>query len=629
MKYAIIFFFSLLFNLKTIFVSAQVDHEIDSMITVVASLPKDSNSVPTLCKLGWLYADRSLFKEANQYYLEALELSQKTGFKKGMARSYRNLGELKIKQDSFAAAVQNLNMALEIANEIRDSSVMVEANGRLGLANDYMGNYQTAIRYYLISLQLAEETGDKYNIGAANQNLGCIYKYWFDQETSLKYSLAALKIWQEIDNKYHMADAYLNIAESYSNLCDDEEAEKYTLLGVNLAKEIGQNYALGAGLSELGIIHSMRGEFQKALTKYLESLAVWEKIGDRQKIASTMLFVGNGYVKVNNLSEAITYFKRGLNTAKEIDSKLDMQDAYKYLSDAYALSGNYQQSLDYLKLYIAIADFLFNQSNMQQINSLKEQYESEKKDKDIALLNEKNSLQTLALSKQKQNNYFFILGLILITGLSFFIYKNYQNRQQLKLLALRNKIAGDLHDDVGATLSSISLFSQLAQSQSKEVIPALQTIGESSRKMLDAMADIVWTINPENDEFEKIIMRMRSFAYELLGAKQIEFQFLVDENAEKLQLPMEARKNLYLIFKESLNNMVKYSNADQASMSIKTDRNRLSMMIRDNGKGFDAGKEYQGNGLKNMKRRAEEMGAILEIETAPGTGTTIKLDLAA
>jgi signal transduction histidine kinase len=147
--------------------------------------------------------------------------------------------------------------------------------------------------------------------------------------------------------------------------------------------------------------------------------------------------------------------------------------------------------------------------------------------------------------------------------------------------------------------------------------------------MLDAMADIVWTINPENDEFEKIIMRMRSFAYELLGARQIDFQFHVDPNIERIKLPMQARKNLYLIFKESLNNMVKYSKADQAMLSIESHHNHLSMLIRDNGKGFDAGKDYQGNGLRNMKKRAQEIGATLIIDTTPGNGTTIKIDLAA
>jgi len=164
--------------------------------------------------------------------------------------------------------------------------------------------------------------------------------------------------------------------------------------------------------------------------------------------------------------------------------------------------------------------------------------------------------------------------------------------------------------------------------ESKEVKPMLQTIGESSRKMLDAMADIVWTISPENDQFEKIILRMRSFAYELLGAKKMEFRFVADKNIADIKLPMEARRNLYLIFKEATNNMVKYSGAHKAMFSLKEENDKLVMLIKDDGKGFDNNKVSEGNGLKNMKKRADEMGAILMIDSIPGNGTTIKLELA-
>jgi signal transduction histidine kinase len=258
---------------------------------------------------------------------------------------------------------------------------------------------------------------------------------------------------------------------------------------------------------------------------------------------------------------------------------------------------------------------------------MKEEYESEKKDKEIALLNKEKAIRDLQLKKQKQAENYFIAGLVLLFILAFFAYRNYHNRQKLKLLTLRNKIASDLHDDVGSTLSSISIFSQMAQAQSKETIPMLETIGESSRKMLDAMADIVWTIKPENDQFEKIIMRMRNFAYELLGAKRIDFEFVTDEEVAKINLSMEVRKNLYLIFKEATNNMVKYAQANKAMFAIKGEKNNLTMMIRDNGKGFDVNKPSQGNGLKNMIRRAEEIGAKLVIDSFPGNGTTIQLSV--
>jgi signal transduction histidine kinase len=254
--------------------------------------------------------------------------------------------------------------------------------------------------------------------------------------------------------------------------------------------------------------------------------------------------------------------------------------------------------------------------------------ETDQSQSQIALLNKDDVIQKLEIKKQKLLKNYFLSGLFLFSILAFFIYNHYITRQKLKLQALRIKIASDLHDDVGGTLSSISIFAEMAKQQSKEVIPMLDTIGESSRNMLDAMADIVWTINPENDQFAKIILRMRGFAYDLLGAKKIDFEFLADEELAKIKLPMEVRKNLYLIFKEATNNMVKYSHADRAVFSVNGDNNNLVMMIRDNGLGFDMSQTSAGNGLTNMKRRAEEMGGKLNIESRPGEGTTIYLNIA-
>jgi signal transduction histidine kinase len=254
--------------------------------------------------------------------------------------------------------------------------------------------------------------------------------------------------------------------------------------------------------------------------------------------------------------------------------------------------------------------------------------EADKKQEQLTVLNKEKTLQNFELKKQKAEKKYLIAGLILILVLSFFVYSGYRTRQKLKLQTLRNKIASDLHDDVGSTLSSISIFSQMALEETIEVRPMLQTIGESSSKMLDAMADIVWTINPDNDQFEKIIMRMRSFAYELLGAKRIEFRFVADNHISSVRLSMEARRNLYLIFKEATNNLVKYADATQAMFSIKEDKGKLVMMIKDNGRGFDSHNESKGNGLRNMKKRAADLGGILLINSIPGTGTTIQLELA-
>ncbi len=218
------------------------------------------------------------------------------------------------------------------------------------------------------------------------------------------------------------------------------------------------------------------------------------------------------------------------------------------------------------------------------------------------------------------------VALIFIMMLLYGIYR-YRLNQVLRLQAIRNKIAHDLHDDIGSTLNSISVYSQVAQQDPEKKQEALEMIGDSSRKVIEAMSDIVWAINPEHDSFENIIMRMRSFSYQLLHAKNIEHQFKADEKLNQLKLSIEDRRNFYLFFKESINNLVKHSHADKASFSLTAEARLITLSIHDNGIGYDTGKQYNGNGVNSMKRRAKEMNANLFVASSPGKGTTIELKL--
>jgi signal transduction histidine kinase len=120
---------------------------------------------------------------------------------------------------------------------------------------------------------------------------------------------------------------------------------------------------------------------------------------------------------------------------------------------------------------------------------------------------------------------------------------------------------------------------------------------------------------------------MRNFAFDLFGAKKIDFEFSANEDVSRLRLPMDVRKNLYLIFKEAANNIAKYAEADKASFSIQEAGGKLTMSIWDNGQGFDPASATDGNGMANMKARAKEINARLDIWSAPGKGTRIDLHL--
>jgi len=145
--------------------------------------------------------------------------------------------------------------------------------------------------------------------------------------------------------------------------------------------------------------------------------------------------------------------------------------------------------------------------------------------------------------------------------------------------------------------------------------------------LLERMDDIVWSINPKNDSLESLFLRIKEFASKLFEAREINYTIQVDEGISNIQLQMEYRQHIYLIMKEAINNLVKYSESKEASINVMHAGHYLEINIDDNGKGFDAQKVTLGNGLQNMELRAKEMGAVLKINSVNDEGTHIFLSV--
>ncbi len=192
----------------------------------------------------------------------------------------------------------------------------------------------------------------------------------------------------------------------------------------------------------------------------------------------------------------------------------------------------------------------------------------------------------------------------------------------------RNRIASDLHDDIGASLSSIRIYSGAASKKFNddphEAQLLIERINQSSSGMMDRMSDIVWSINPKNDNVESILFRMKSQAGEVLAPLDIEVEYFIDKQAERIQPSMTARRNIYLIYKEAIINIAKYAAATNVLLELKVKDGFLILIIRDNGSGFDVLNSKSGNGLASMRQRSESLGGSLTIESAPGTGTALK-----
>jgi len=232
-----------------------------------------------------------------------------------------------------------------------------------------------------------------------------------------------------------------------------------------------------------------------------------------------------------------------------------------------------------------------------------------------------------------QRWWFMTMLFLAVVGILYVLY-NYRIAQIIKLQALRNDIARDLHDDIASTMGSISIYSEIASEKIKKQQPIvaeeiLQKIGAASRQMIDRMSDIVWSINTTNDHLENLTDRMKAFCSMTLTPAGIDFYFDVQAAFSGAALPMDKRKNIFLIFKECIHNILKHADCKHVTIAITLQHHKITMSVKDDGRGFDQKntKAYNGNGLNNMRKRAGNMFGKLTIHSFVDVGTIVELHL--
>jgi len=242
------------------------------------------------------------------------------------------------------------------------------------------------------------------------------------------------------------------------------------------------------------------------------------------------------------------------------------------------------------------------------------------------LWNEAGASMVITVLPPFWKTWWFVSLTVLAAGLLLYGIYRYRLAQLLKLERIRADISAGLHDDIGSTLSSISILSGIrTPGADAQVTGTLAAINESSRGLMEQMNDIVWSINPRHDSLQSLLTRLRAFAGRVLEARDIDYTFQTDPQVPNLTLDARTRQNLYLILKEGVNNAAKHSAATRVELHVWTGGGLLHLDLRDDGRGYDPAVPTEQNGLANMAARAAAIGAQIRVETAPGAGTRIAL----
>jgi signal transduction histidine kinase len=206
----------------------------------------------------------------------------------------------------------------------------------------------------------------------------------------------------------------------------------------------------------------------------------------------------------------------------------------------------------------------------------------------------------------------------------------YRIRQLKRIQQVRNRIATDLHDDIGSTLTNISILTELSKRNRNDPEKSeayLDRIREEIDASGHALDDIIWSVNSKNDTLQETAARMRRYAAELFDARNIRYELKMDPLIAEKKIMMEQRRDLFLIFKELLNNIHKHAAASAVSISIFIENDNLRLLIGDDGKGFDTTKLTHRNGISNIKNRVSRWKGAITVQSGNGNGTMVDVRL--
>lgn len=616
------------------------------------------------------------YPDALDNYLSALKIAEKTGDSITVSKVCTNLAVVYSTQGKGDTALGYSHRSLTIAEELKDTSLLLRGYDKQAFVYRNMGNFEQAIEIYEKAIHMAELSGDRYQYANITMNLGIVYKFqenytkalevflqgypYFDSlgkpeillpiencvgtiylhqneyPEALKYLNSALQNSLELNRKSEIAINLNLLSEVNLKLKNYNEALQEAEQALQIYTEIQEHYGTGNALLNIGKVYEASGNLDKAMINYKKALKVSEEVNAKENISSALFGIGAVFYKqaasfypkkhwLNYLS-ASDSFKSSLKLSLEMGQQEKIMKTYHYLYKIDSATENYLNALENFKLYKRYSDSINGTEIKMQLAQSEYNFLREQKNKEIVLLTKDNEIKSLQLKQQKTQRD----GLLIITGfvilLGALIIRSIRLRKKIekqKAVSLeRERISADLHDDIGSGLSKIILMSEVLKNENgpPEVKNKLKEISKESIELSKNISEVIWALNSRNDFLDNLIAYIRKFSSSYFENSAINFKMVTSRQIPKIPISSEQRRNIFLVVKEALHNIVKHSEATEAEISVSIKGQNLSIRIKDNGIGIhDKNSNHFGNGLIQMKKRLETIGGEFTFENKQGT----------
>jgi two-component system, NarL family, sensor histidine kinase UhpB len=599
----------------------------DSLLSVINHPRNDSGKVNAFHMLGALTSGTDAML-AIEYCKKGVTLARQLNYPKGMAVCLLQASYCYGLLNNLPKALPYIDSAIVWYTKIGKTSMLAfcyrtraEYKQKLGKLKQSMTDCDTAMYY-------AEKTGNKTVKKYLYKIMAAVYYAQGDDDQSKMYYEKAYAEHTAIADSIPMADILNKLGAIYERKREYEQGISSFEKAIAIATAIREENNLSEYYTNLGNIWLKKGDKQQAEKYVLKAVELAKVKNNKVQMAAAQSMLSAIYLKTDSTAAAIKSATESFSIATSSSAATETSlSSAGLLAEGYFKAGDYKKAYAYLKFSKALNDSLVKIKFDEGLSSMQTRFMVNEKDKEIALLNKDKELQVQQL---KQQRFLMVaataIALLLLAAIGLFINRN-RLRQRMKELELRNQIAADLHDEVGSSLSSIHMLSQMAASGNETAHrDILSRMSSNAKETMDKMGDIVWMIKPGETEAGSLQQRMERFAYEIGSSKNIEVA--LDLNSlEKLKLSMEQRKNIYLIFKEAVNNAAKYADTAKLEVAIALQHKELTLLVKDFGKGFNSHLIKKGNGLDNMQHRAKELHGTIQVSSEAGTGTTVTLTI--
>ena len=643
--------------------------------------------------------------EALSYYQKSLTLCKQIGDTSCITANYSNLGYTYIELSDYEKAQENFENALEFEKALQSDNGIAEALNNIGLTSDYLGKYKHALEYYLKALQLYEKINDKDGISTVSNNIGNVYQVWSNYEKALFYYLKSLAIEEELGTKSGIAVAFNNIGIIYHNWKNYDKALDYYKRGLKIEEELKNKSGIAESLNNIAIIYDETGKYKEAIELYERSLQIEEENDNKIGISVSLSNIGEFYEDRGDYDKALNYYNKSIVIDKEIENNIGIGQTYNQLGnlythlkqynkaiDFYNLSNNIVEPLDiietitenykglaevYTKLknykkaiffsnkYHSLKDSIFSETMLERQNNLQADFEIEKREKEIELLNTEKQVRAMEIKeKQFQLKQQKTLLFILFGGIASFIifvlllFRQIKNKNKaFKLLSLQNKeieknrlelinakenaeesdrlkssflasVSHEIRTPINGILgvSEILKYDDLPKDQKNELLKLINFNGQQLVAILDDIIDISQIetgqliIRIEDCNVDNILSELFHYYNEYkIIARKSNLEIKLNKPTNKTDLFIKTDSYcLKKILSNLIGNAIKFTQKGFVEFGYEKKTDGLQFFVKDTGIGIPA---------KNLKMIFERFRQVDETLTRQYGGTGLGLTI--